>query len=238
MTRVSGEVVRGDIARSPCICHNAVPADHAGIQGWSQARGRAKLGNREDHSVMEKRLVSVLGTSAKHILSALQRAFRAVAVTGLITALIVGVGTEGVAFALSGKFPPSGVTHLAAAALAVAFGYAAAITVAVEEILRAIIKTIELIVEESEKLAAAAVKEGEHLLGEGGTDLLKLGRGALHEASALSRGALGAAETVGRDAAGIVGGIGAAVGHEAHALEAHLPGHHDANATSDSGAKR
>lgn len=188
---------------------------------------------------MEKRLVSMLGTSAKHILGALQRTFRAVAVTGLITAIIVGVGTEGVAYALTRQFPPSGATHLAAAALAVAFGYAAAITVAVEEILRAIIKTIELIVEESEKLAAAALKEGEHLFEEGGTEVLKLGRGALHEAGALGRGAVGAAETVGRDAAGVVGGIGGAVGREAHALEAHLPGHHrEATVTSDAGTQR
>ncbi len=188
---------------------------------------------------MEKRLASLLGTSAKHILGALQRTFRAVAVTGLITAIIVGVGTEGIAFALTQKFPPSGATHLAAAALAVAFGYAAAITVAVEEILRAIIKTIELIVEESEKLAAAAIKEGEHLLSEGGTEALKLGRGALHEAGALGRGAVGAAETVGRDAVGVVGGIGSAVGHEARALESHLPGHHrDATVASDAGSQR
>jgi hypothetical protein len=188
---------------------------------------------------MERRLVSMLGTSAKHILGALQRSFRAVALTFLITAIIVGVGTEGVGFVLTQKFPPSGATHLAAAALAVAFGYAAAITVAVEEILRAIIKTIELIVEESEKLAAVALKEGEHLLEEGGTEVLKLGRGALHEAGALGRGAVGAAETVGRDAAGIAGGISGAVGREAQALEAHLPGHHrDASVTSDTGPQR
>jgi hypothetical protein len=188
---------------------------------------------------MEKRLASMLGTSAKHILGALQRTFRAVAVTGLITAVIVGVATEGIAFGLTGKFPPSGATHLAAAALAVAFGYAAAITVAVEEILRAIIKTIELIVEESEKLAAAAIREGEHLVGEGSSEVLKLGRGALHEAGALGHGAVGAAETVGRDAAGIVGGIGGAVGREAHALGEHIPGHHrDATVTSDASAQR
>jgi hypothetical protein len=194
--------------------------------------------SREEYWIMERRLTSMLGTSAKHILGALQRTFRAVAVTGLITAIIVGLGTEGIAFALTRKFPPDGAAHLAAAALAVAFGYAAAITVAVEEILRAIIKTIELIVEESEKLAAAAVREGEHLLGEGGAEALKLGRGALHEGGVLGRGAVGAAETVGRDAAGVVGGIGGAVGREAHAIEAHLPGHNREASTSDASAQR
>lgn len=195
---------------------------------------------------MERRLVGLLGTSAKHILTALQRAFRAVALTGFITFIIVGIGTEVVAYFLTNRqFPPSGPTNLAAAALAVAFGYAAAITVAVEEILRAIIKTIELIVEESEKLAAAAVKESEVLLREGGEEAVRLGRGALTEAGALGRGAVHGAETLGRDAAGVVGGVGgavgsvvggvgsvvggvgSAVGHEVHSLESHLPGHHN-----------
>jgi hypothetical protein len=195
---------------------------------------------------MEKRLVSLLGTSAKHILGALLRTVRAVAITGLVTALVVLIGTEGIAYVLNRQFPPTGTTHLVALALAVAFAYAAAITVFIEELLRAIIKTIELIVEESEKLAVAAVKEGELLLHEGGEEALKLGRGALGEAGALGRGAFGAAETIGRDVGGVVGGIGSAVGHEVHAVESHIPGHHNATAgtsapvagSSDAGSQR
>ena len=175
---------------------------------------------------MEKRLVSVLGTSAKHILGALQRTFRAVAVTGLVTMLVTAIAVQVVAFFLAGReFPPSGATNLATAALAIAFGYAAAITVAVEEILRAIIKTIELIVEESEKLAAAAVKEGEVLLREGGEEAARLGRGAAGAVGALGRGAVHEAGTIGHDAAGVVSGIGGAIGHDVHAVESHLPGH-------------
>ena len=114
---------------------------------------------------MERRLFAVLGTSAKYVLTALKRAFLAVAIIGFVTAIIVGVGTEVIAFYLTGeKFPPAAATHLAAAALAVSFGYATAITIAVVEILRAIIKTIELVAEESEKLARAALLEGERLL--------------------------------------------------------------------------
>ncbi|HEX9056650.1 MAG TPA: hypothetical protein VF818_03880 [Ktedonobacterales bacterium] len=185
---------------------------------------------------MEKRLVGLLGTSAKHILTALQRAFRAVAVTGLITFLAVGVVTEIAAYFLDGnQLPPPGGANLAAAALAVAFGYAAAITVAVEEILRAIIKTIELIVEESEKLAAAALHEGETLVREGGEEALRLGRGALTEAESLGKGAIHEAGTLGRDVAGVVGGVGGAVGREVHAVESHLPGHHH---QADSGTSR
>jgi hypothetical protein len=189
---------------------------------------------------MERRLASLLGTSAKHILGALQRTFRAVFVTGLITVIVVAVAVQIVAYFLTGnQFPPSGATNLATAALAVAFGYAAAVTVAVEEILRAIIKAIELIVEESEKLAAAAVKESEVLLREGSEEALRLGRGAIHEAGALGRGAVQEAGTLGRDAVGVVSGVGGvvgglvggaerAVGREVHAVESHLPGHHQA----------
>lgn len=176
---------------------------------------------------MERRLVSLLGTSAKHILGALQRAFRAVFITGIVTIVVVAVLTEVVAYFLDGQqFPPSGATNLAAAALAIAFGYAAAITVAVEEILRAIIKTIELIVEESEKLAQAAVKEGEVLLREGGEEAARLGRSAAGAVGVLGRGAVHEAGALGHDAAGVVSGVGGAVGREVHAVESHLPGHH------------
>ena len=165
---------------------------------------------------MERRLASVLGTSAKHVLTALKRTFRAVAITGFVTAIIVGVGTEVIAFFfLTGKkFPPANATHLAAAALAVAFGYAAAITIAVEKILGAIIKTIELVVEESEKLAGSALHEGELLAREG-----------IQEVEALGRGAVSEAGTLGRDAAAAVAGIGSAVGGAVRSAESHLPGH-------------
>lgn len=198
---------------------------------------------------MERRLVSMLGTSATHILRALRRAFFLVFVTGAITFVVVAVGTEVIAFFLNNS-AFSGPANLAAAALGIALAYAAGITVAVAEILHAIIKTVELIVEESEKLAAAAVKESEVLLREGGEEALRLGRGAIGEAGALGRGALheagamgrevgtlgrGAVSevgTLGRDAAGVVGGIGGAVGGAVggvvKGVESHLPGHHSA----------
>jgi hypothetical protein len=164
---------------------------------------------------MERRLASVLGTSAKHVLTALKRAFRAVAITGFVTAIVVGVGTEVIAFFLTGKtFPPAATTHLAAGALAVAFGYAVAITVAVEEVLRAIIKSIELIAEESEKLAGSALREGELLAREGIQSVEALGRGAVSEAGALRR-----------EAAGVAGGIGSALSGAVRSAESHLPGH-------------
>ena len=45
---------------------------------------------------MESRLVSVLGTTAKHILGSLRRAFYAVFLTGIIVALAAAAATEAV----------------------------------------------------------------------------------------------------------------------------------------------
>ncbi len=135
---------------------------------------------------------------------------------GLLVALIVAVGVEAASVFLSGgKFPPDGTTHLAAAALAVAFGYAVAITVAIEEILRGIVKSIELIVQETEKLAGEAIGEAE-----------KLAKGALHEAGSLERGAVGTVE-------GLVGGAGREFRSVEQGIASHLPGHHpDASRTN------
>jgi hypothetical protein len=158
----------------------------------------------------------IVSNIGKHILGTLQTAFRRIFVAGLLVALIVAVGVEAASVFLSGgKFPPDGTTHLAAAALAVAFGYAVAITVAIEEILRGIVKSIELIVQETEKLAGEAIGEAE-----------KLAKGALHEAGSLEHGAVGAVE-------GIVGGAGREFRSVEQGIASHLPGHHpDASRTN------
>jgi hypothetical protein len=133
----------------------------------------------------------------------------------MLVFLIVAVGVEAAGVFLSGKFPPDGTTHLAAAALALAFGYAVGITVAIEEILRGIVVSIELVVKETEKLAGEAISEVE-----------KLGQGALHEAGALGRGAVGTVE-------GAVGGAGREFRSVEQGIASHLPGHHpDATRTN------
>jgi len=176
---------------------------------------------------MERRLAKLLGNTAKHMLTGLQRAFRAVALTGLIVAIVVAGVTEVVGAVLTGQIPPSGPTHLAAAALAIAFGYAAAITVAIEEILRAIIKAVELIIEEAEKLEKKAAEE-----------LAALARGAEQEAVRFGHSAITDAGAVGRGVAGVIGGVTGGIGHEVHSVEqgvaAHLPGHHNAQTSADS----
>jgi hypothetical protein len=156
---------------------------------------------------MEKQLLSLLGSTTKHILGGILHALRAVALAFIIVAVLAAGATEGIAAALTKQFPPSGPTHLAAAALGIAFGYAAAITVAVEEILRTIIKAFEVVIQEAEKLGKEAVQEAE-----------KIGRGAISDAG-----------SVGRAVTGVVGGVVGGVGHEAHSIEqgvaSHLPGH-------------
>jgi hypothetical protein len=171
---------------------------------------------------IERRFVAVLGTAAKHILHGLRRALRAVALTFVITAIIVVAITEATAAFLTKSFP-TGLTHLAAAALAISFGYAAAITVAIEEILRAIIKSVEIIVEEAEKVEKKAVEE-----------IGVLARRAEQEAMHLGHGAVTDAGAIGRTAAGLVGGTIGGVEHEIRAVEhgigSHLPGHNSAPA--------
>jgi hypothetical protein len=157
---------------------------------------------------VEQRLMHIVSNIGKHILGTLQKAFRRIFVAFILVFLIVAVATEAASVFLSGKFPPDGTTHLAAAALAIAFGYAVAITIAIEEILRGIVKSIELIVEETEKLAGEALGEVE-----------KLGKGAFNEAGSLAGGAVGVVE-------GAIGGVGREFRGVEQGIASHLPGHH------------
>jgi len=99
----------------------------------------------------------LFGSIAKEILGTLLKAFRRVLVSFILVFLIVALGVEAASFFLNGKFPPDGTTHLAAAALALALAFAVGITVAVEEVLRGVVKIIELLAKEIEKLAGEAV---------------------------------------------------------------------------------
>lgn len=162
---------------------------------------------------MEARIVNLLGTMAKHVLHAMRRAFIAIALTGLIVAVVAAIATE-IVSAFVNNSVPNGTTHLAAAAIAVAFGYAAAMTVAVVEILRAMIVAIELLVKESEKLAGEAFKEAE-----------VVGRKVEDEALRFGRAAVGDAETAGKDVLGLGGSVLGGIGHEAKAVEQGIGSH-------------
>jgi hypothetical protein len=120
----------------------------------------------------------LLSSIGKEILGTLQRAFRRVLVAFMLVFLIVAVGIEAASFFLNGKFPPDGTTHLAAAALALTLAFAVGVTVAAEEILRGVVKAIELIVKDTEKLAGEALGTVENL-----------GRGDSRRVQDFSRGA-------------------------------------------------
>ena len=169
---------------------------------------------------MERQLLSVLGGAFKHILGGILHAIRAIALAFFIVAVLAAGATVGIATALTKQFPPSGPTYLAAAALAVAFGYAAAITVAIEEIIRTIITAFEAVIQEAEKLGREAIQEAE-----------KVGRGALTDAERLGHATLSDAGAVGRAVTGVAGSVVGGVGREAsnieHGVASHLPGHRD-----------
>jgi hypothetical protein len=112
---------------------------------------------------VELRLMHLFSSIGKEILGTILKAFRRVFVTFVLVFLIVAAGVEVAGFYVTGKLPPDSTTHLAAAALALTFGFAVGITVAVEEILRGIVKSIELLVKEAEKLAGEAVKTVESI---------------------------------------------------------------------------
>jgi hypothetical protein len=115
---------------------------------------------------VEQRLIHLFSSIGKEILGTLLKAFRRVFVSFVLVFLIVAVGVEAASVFLSGgKLPPDGTTHLTAAALA--FAFAVGVTVAVEEILRGIVKSIELIVHETEKLAGEAVVGAVESMGRG-----------------------------------------------------------------------
>ncbi|MGZ3714712.1 MAG: hypothetical protein ACXVA4_04790 [Ktedonobacterales bacterium] len=194
---------------------------------------------------MESRLVALLGSGVKHILHGLRRALLAVALTWLIVLVVVAVITEVVGSVLthtSPISPGSGPLHLAAAALGIAFGYGAAVTVFVAELLRAFIKAIELIVQEAERLEKKAAEEIGILGRKAEEEALKLGRTAVTDAGALGRAVVTDAGAVGRvvggavtgvvggaehAVGGVVGGAERAVGGVEHGIAAHLPGHHN-----------
>ncbi|HEX8982835.1 MAG TPA: hypothetical protein VF792_08705 [Ktedonobacterales bacterium] len=182
--------------------------------------------------------MTLVGHATKDVLHAFLRALRAVLVTGLIVFILVALATEVISALLTHTFPPNGMTHLVAAALGVAFGYAAAITVAIEELLRALIKAIELAVAESEKLAGEAIREAEILGKKAEEELVRGAHAALNEAGAVGRGtaalAGGIAGGVVHEAQALEHGIGGAFGGLAHGAQsvergvaARLPGHHE-----------
>lgn len=185
--------------------------------------------------------MTLIGHATKDVLHAFLHAVRSVLITAVVVFIVVALATEVIAAVLTHQIIPSGLTHLVAAALGIAFAYAVAITVAVEELLRAMIKAIELAVAESEKLAKEAVVAAEHAgqfaereLGQGAQaafrDAGALGTGVARLAGNVVGGVTHEAQSLERGVSGAIGGAA----HGAHSVEqgfvSHLPGHHNENA--------
>ncbi len=171
--------------------------------------------------MLERRLVSLLGTTTKHILGGLLHAIRAMVIAGVVCFVLAAAVTE-VAATLLTHTVLSGPADLAAAALGVIFGYAAAVTVAIEEIIKSFIEAIELIVEEAEKLEKKAAEEIGEISRKAEEEAFKLGHSAVNDAGALGHGVTG-----------VVGSVIGGVEHDVSRVGTHLPGHHaDSNAST------
>lgn len=190
---------------------------------------------------MEQKIARVIGHATKEVLHAFVRALRAVLLAGVIVFIVVALATEVIAAILTHTIIPTGLTHLVAAALGVAFAYAVAITVAFLEMLRAMITIIELAIKESEKLAEEAVQVAEKAgqfaereLAQGAQvavrDARELAQGATHIAGSVVGGAAHGVHAAEQGAAGLIGGAA----HNVHAVEqgltSHLPFGHRENA--------
>ena len=79
--------------------------------------------------------MTLVGHATKDVLHAFLRALRAVLVTAVVVFIVVALAVEVIAsfltYPTTHSIIPGGLTHLVAAALGVAFAYAAAITVAI-----------------------------------------------------------------------------------------------------------
>lgn len=190
---------------------------------------------------MEQKIARVIGHATKEVLHAFVRALRAVLISGVVVFIVVALATEVIAAILTQQIIPSGLTHLVAAALGVAFAYAVAITVAFLEMLRAMITIIELAIKESEKLAEEAVQVAEKAgqfaereLAQGAQAAVRegaaLAQGASHLAGNVASGAVHSVQSVEQGAAGLIGGAA----HGMHSMEqgvtSHLPFGHRENA--------
>jgi hypothetical protein len=93
----------------------------------------------------------------------LTRALRDVVVVGLIVAVLAAAATEAAGAVLTGSLPTL-PTHVAAVAVGLSLGYAAAVTVAFRALLGGIIEAMEWVVAEVERLAGGVIREAETVL--------------------------------------------------------------------------
>ena len=79
-----------------------------------------------------------------HVFRALRQAIGRVFVWFLLAFVVTALIVEVVAFVAAGHhYPPTTLTHVAAIAMGIAFGYAAGLTVLVVEVVRLLVKSVQ-----------------------------------------------------------------------------------------------
>jgi hypothetical protein len=144
---------------------------------------------------MDTRNTRSRGSAFGHLRHAIFGAVRGVVLAGLAFAALGAIGTEAVGAYLAQGVPTTG-THIAAVALALILGYAAALTVAFRALLGGIIHGMEWVVGEIEHLAGGVVRDAESVLHLPGGE-----RGGRAGTTTATRGAGG------RSSGGLTGGV-------------------------------
>jgi hypothetical protein len=136
---------------------------------------------------------------SRHIFRALRHALRDVLVGWFVFALIGAAATEAIGAYLT-RSAPDLSTHIAAVAMALTMGYAAAVTVALRAVIRSLVGSMEWVAGEVERLTGRVVHEAESFVHESG------GPSALVPQPAGGR-ARGSGSASGGMSGGLIGGI-------------------------------
>lgn len=110
-------------------------------------------------SAYESRVVTLLGTTARHILVAATASLRTSIFVGLFFGVLAAAAHGGVAFLITRQFPPGVLANISAGVFGLVTGLLSMTIFLFTEAIRAVIKAIELVVEESERLAREAVEQ-------------------------------------------------------------------------------
>lgn len=113
-------------------------------------------------------------STAFHLLGALRRAIGRVILYFFVFLIVSGLVVEVVAYFIAGRpagYQPLTLTHIAAVAIGVTLGYAAALTVLVGEVIRFVLSTVQTVEKDVQgelsggaKIVEGVVKSVEHRL--------------------------------------------------------------------------
>lgn len=158
------------------------------------------------------------------LLSTVGSMFRRIAIGFGSVFLVSLVAVEGIATALTSKFPPTGLTHVVAVVIGFSLALNVAFAVAIEEGLRGLVKIIEDLIKGAERAAIAiekeVTKEGGEVLGLVRTEATR----ALHGSEHLLQNAEHGAATLARDAIHLPGEAVSAVEGGFQAIERKVTG--------------